>query len=127
MSDASEKVLPEGQVRRFARPPVEGASVPARSAVVNRTHRVIRERAKTLALRRSHIRSLWIPLAVCSALVVILCSAVWIALDQYEVTPDGLPDAGNQFLVLLLWFFPVSMALLAAVLFGRARVERGMR
>ena len=93
----------------------------ARSVVVNRTHRVVRERAKTMAARRSRFRSLWIPMAICSALVVIFCTAVWSVLDQYEVTPTGVPDASNQFLVLFLWFFPVSMALLALVLFRRAR------
>lgn len=96
-------------------------NVPARASAVNRTHRVIRERAQSIAARRSRIRSLWIPLAVCSALVTILCTTVWILLDQYEVTPIGLPDASNQFLVLCLWFFPVSMSLLALVLFHRTR------
>jgi hypothetical protein len=93
----------------------------ARASVVNRTHRVVRERATSLAARRSRTRSLWIPLAVCSALLVMICSAVWGVLDQYDVTPSGVPDASNQFLVLFLWFFPVSMALLAVVLFRRAR------
>jgi len=92
-----------------------------RASVVNRTHRVVRERAKMLAVRRSRIRSLWIPLAVCSSLFVIICTAVWKLLDAYEVTPNGVPDASNQFLVLCLWFLPVSMALLALVLFRRAR------
>lgn len=96
-------------------------NLPARGNVVNRTHRVVRERAKTMAARRSRVRSLWIPMAVCSALLVMICTAVWSVLDQYEVTPNGLPDAGNQFLVLFLWFFPMSMALLAVVLFRRAR------
>jgi len=96
-------------------------SGPARASVVNRTHRVVRERAKTLAARRSRFRSLWIPLAVCSALLTIICTAVWSALDAYDVTPSGVPDASNQFLVLCLWFLPVSMALLAVVLFQRAR------
>jgi hypothetical protein len=92
-----------------------------RASVVNRTHRVVRERAKMLAVRRSRIRSLWIPLAVCSSLFVIICTAVWNVLDAYEVTPNGVPDASNQFLVLCLWFLPVSMALLALVLFRRTR------
>jgi len=96
-------------------------NLPARASAVNRTHRVVRERAQSMAARRSRIRSLWIPLAVCSALVIILCTTVWSLLDQYEVTPTGLPDASNQFLVLCLWFFPVSMALLAVVLFRRTR------
>jgi hypothetical protein len=96
------------------------ASSTARASVVNRTHRVVRERAKTMAAQRSLVRSLWIPLAVCSSLLVIICTAVWSALDGYDVTPNGVPDASNQFLVLCLWFLPVSMALLAVVLFQRA-------
>ncbi len=96
-------------------------NAPAPARMVNRTHRVVRERAKTMAARRSRIRSLWIPLAVCSSLVIILCTAVWSVLDQYEATPNGLPDASNQFLVLCLWFFPASMAVLAVVLFRRHR------
>jgi hypothetical protein len=99
----------------------EDSSTSARGSVVNRTHRVVRERAKLIAARRRRARSLWIPLAVCSALLVILCTAVWSILDQYDVTPTGVPDASNQFLVLLLWFLPMSMALLALVLFRRAR------
>ena len=67
------------------------------------------------------LAGLWIPLAVCSALLVIICTAVWSALEAYDVTPGGVPDASNQFLVLCLWFLPVSMALLAVVLFQRAR------
>jgi len=96
-------------------------NVGAPASLVNRTHRVVRERAKTIAARRMRIRSLWIPLAVCSSLFVIICTAVWSELDAYDVTPNGVPDASNQFLVLCLWFFPVSMALLALVLFHRAR------
>jgi hypothetical protein len=105
----------------FVRSTLADLNTSARASVVNRTHRVVRERAKTLAARRSRIRSLWIPLAVCSSLLVIICTAVWTVLDQYDVTPDGVPDASNQFLVLCFWFFPVSMALLAVVLFRRAR------
>jgi hypothetical protein len=107
--------------RDFVRTAGAGIESAARGPVVNRTHRVVRERAKTLAARRSRVRSLWIPLAVCSSLLVILCSAVWMVLDEYEVAPTGVPDASNQFMVLLLWFFPVSVALLALVLFSRTR------
>jgi hypothetical protein len=101
--------------------PLESANTPTRGSVVNRTHRVVRERAKSIAARRSRVRSLWIPLAVCSSLLIILSCTVWSILDQYDVTPTGVPDASNQFLVLLLWFLPTSMALLALVLFQRAR------
>jgi hypothetical protein len=121
MNQADEKLFPEENSRDFARTAMDSMNAPARASVVNRTHRVVRERAQSLAMRRSRVRSLWIPLAVCSALLIILSSAVWSILDQYEAIPTGVPDASNQFLVLLLWFLPVSMALLALVLFRRAR------
>lgn len=121
MNQADEKLFPEENSRDFARTAMDSMNAPARASVVNRTHRVVRERAQSLAMRRSRVRSLWIPLAVCSALLIILSTAVWSILDQYEATPTGVPDASNQFLVLLLWFLPVSIALLALVLFRRAR------
>jgi hypothetical protein len=120
MSDTFEKPLSQDS-RSLVRAVLNDANAPARASVVNRTHRVVRERAKTIAARRSRVRSLWIPMAVCSSLLVIICTAVWSALDQYDVTPTGVPDASNQFLVLCLWFLPVSMVLLAVVLFQRAR------
>jgi hypothetical protein len=120
MSGAFERSLPQDS-QPIVRAVLKDANAQARSSVVNRTHRVVRERAKVLAARRSRIRSLWAPLTICSALLVILCTTVWSILDQYDVTPTGVPDASNQFLVLCLWFFPVSMALLAVVLFRRGR------
>ena len=125
MNEARNPQSPLKDLREVPHPsqiPTPGsADRPTRASVVNRTHRVVRERAESLAVRRSRARSLWIPLAICSSLVVILCSGVWNILDQYDLNPSGLPDASNQFLVLLLWFLPVSMALLALVLFRRAR------
>jgi hypothetical protein len=126
MSEMDEKPFLDGDSSKFARTALDGMNASARSSVVNRTHRVVRERAKTIAARRSLVRSLWIPLAVCSSLLVILCSAVWTLLEQYDLTANdvsstGSPDASNQFLVLLMWFLPLSMALLALVLFRRTR------
>jgi hypothetical protein len=126
MSDAFEK-FPSQDSRSSVRSALNDTNMPARASVVNRTHRVVRERAKTMAARRSRVRSLWIPMAVCSSLLVIICTAVWSALDAYDVTPSGVPDASNQFLVLCLWFLPVSMALLAVVLFQRARKREAVR
>ncbi len=97
----------------------------ARAEVVNRTHRVVRERARTLAIRRQRGRTLWIPLAVCSVLLLIISAAVWNVFDQYEVSPTGIPDASAQMLVLLLWFLPVSALLLVMVWFRRARISGG--
>jgi hypothetical protein len=120
MSEAFDKSLPQDS-GRLAKVVLAETNVSARASVVNRTHRVVRERAKKIAARRSLVRSLWIPLAVCSSLLVIICTAVWSVLDAYEVSPTGVPDAANQFLVLCLWFLPVSMALMAVLLFQRAR------
>ena len=125
MSEIFDKSNVE-DVRSAARVSLNESGV-ARASVVNRTHRVVRERAKTMAARRSRFRSLWIPLAVCSSLLVIICTAVWSALEAYDVTPGGVPDASNQFLVLCLWFLPVSMALLAVVLFHRTRKREAAR
>jgi hypothetical protein len=121
MTDVFDKSSSHDDSRSFARESFADLDTSARASMVNRTHRVVRERARSLAARRSRVRSLWIPLGVCSSLLVIICTAVWSALDGYDVTPNGVPDASNQFLVLCLWFLPVSMALLAVALFRRAR------
>jgi hypothetical protein len=121
MSDTVSRPSSRDSSGSFDRNVLSDLNVGAPASLVNRTHRVVRERAKTNAARRRRVRSLWIPLAICSSLFVIICTAVWSALDAYDVTPNGVPDASNQFLVLCLWFFPVSMALLALVLFHRAR------
>lgn len=112
-----ERPFPGGNADMFAR---QTQNTSARASVVNRTHRVVRERAGLLAARRSRVRSLWIPMAVFSALLLIICTAAWYGMGQYDVNPNGILDADNQFLVLVLWFFPLSIALIAVVLFRRA-------
>jgi hypothetical protein len=97
------------------------ASAVANASRVNRTHRVIRERATTLKARRSKFRSLWIPLTVSSALLLIFCTAIWNVLDEYELVPTGIPDSRYQIFVLLLWFFPVSACLIGMVWYSRSK------
>jgi hypothetical protein len=110
----------------------DGVTMGARACVVNRTHRVVRERAKSMHERRSKARSLMIPLIVCASLLLLTCFAVWSGLYQYQaaeaaeavqtdVAALAASDANNQFLVVLLWFVPVSLSLLGAVWFRRAR------
>ena len=96
-------------------------NVTARAALVNRTHRIVRERAGQLAPRRKKMRSLIMPLAVSASLLVILCTAVWTLLEEYDVTTGGVVDAGGQYFVLALWFLPLSLALLGMVWFTRVR------
>ena len=111
---------------------LRGVDSAARAGVVNRTHRVVRQRAKVMRERRSHMRSLMVPLIVCSALLILSIVAVWSGLYQYQaaeaaeavqadVAALANNDANNEFLVMLLWFVPVSLAVLAAVWFRRFR------
>jgi tellurite resistance protein TehA-like permease len=107
-----------------------GVDTAARAGVVNRTHRVVRHRAKVMQERRSHVRSLMLPLIICSALLILSIVAVWSGLYQtqateavQDVTALATSDANDQFLVVLLWFVPVSLTLLAAVWFTRLRTN----
>lgn len=93
----------------------------ARSEVVNRTHRVVRDQALRMREHRSRTRSLWVPLAICSALLLVLCYAIWGVLDAYDLTPTGIPDASDQVLLLLLWSLPVTAVALGLVWYRRGR------
>jgi hypothetical protein len=95
----------------------------ASSAMVNRTHRVIRERARTVKERRSKIRSLWIPFILFSSLLLGVCFAVWTVLEEYELYAAGSQVAGYQVVVPLLWSIPVSAAVLAVVWFRQSRSD----
>lgn len=94
-------------------------STAARAAVVSRTRRVVRERATGRQSHRSRMRALSVPLLICGSLVVILCTAIWSLLSQYEASPTDMPDASNQLVVMLLWFLPALLAILALVFFRR--------
>jgi hypothetical protein len=119
----------------FARNVLHTVPVGARAGVVNRTHRVVRERAKAMQERRSRERGLMAPLVLCSVLLLLIGLAVWTGLYQYpseaagavqaDVAALAASDANNQFLVVLLWFVPVSMAVLATVLYRRTRENAG--
>ncbi len=113
---------PEGQESEVTRA-FRGAvmATGARSVVVNRTHRVVREQALTMREQKSKSRSLWVPLAISSVLVVAICYAIWGMLDGYDLTPNGIPDASDQLMVLLLWSLPVTLAILGMVWFKRTR------
>jgi len=125
-----EPVLKESAV--FARTVVTTMDIGARSGVVNRTHRVVRHRAKVMQARRSRVRSLMVPLILCSALLLLTAFAVWSGLYQYQATEAAeavqadvaalaTVDANNHLMVMLLWFVPASIALLAAVWLRRTR------
>ena len=73
-----------GDAAVFARGVLNGMDTAVRGPVVNRTHRVVRQRAKMMQARRSHVRSLTLPLIVCSVLLVLTVLAVWSGLYQYQ-------------------------------------------
>jgi hypothetical protein len=119
-SDGLENACPDrADTVRSAIRQVDTAAVAAR---VNRTHRVVRERARTIQARRSRVRSLYLPLSIFSALLLGICAAVWSVLDEYDLEPIGMPMASYQMLVLLLWSVPVTAALMAVVWFRKSRL-----
>ncbi len=92
-----------------------GTRSAASAAMVNRTHRVVHERAKNMRERRTTMRSLYIPLLVSGGLLAVIVCAIWTILDEYELAPTGLPDANQQLLVLMMWCLPVSVLVLCVV------------
>lgn len=100
-----------------ARNPVTSTTV--RASVVNRTHRVVRERARVMQAQRSRNRSLWAPILIASSLVILLVGAVWAMFDEYEILADSAVDNRFHLPILLIWFLPVTGALLIVALMKR--------
>jgi hypothetical protein len=98
---------------------MEALRATASAQMVNRTHRVVHERARKIQARRSTMRSLWIPLTVSGGFLAVIVCGIWTILDQYELSPTGLPDANQQMLVLLMWCLPVSALMLGVIWFRR--------
>jgi hypothetical protein len=92
----------------------------ARAGVVNRTHRIIRAEALKMREKKAKSRSLWVPIGIFSILMLVLCYSIWFMLDGYDLTPNGVPDASDQMMLLLLWSLPVT-----SVLLGVAWLKRG--
>ncbi len=109
----------------LARSALRGVSPPAASNRVNRTHRVVRERARAMQANRSRMRGLLLPLLLCSSLMILLFAAFWMVLEQYELisaeSTQGASASSHHMFLLLLWFLPVSCALMAMVWFRRSR------
>jgi hypothetical protein len=99
----------------------------ARAAVVNRTHRVVREQALQMQQSRERNRSLWIPFGIFSIVLPVICYAVWFMMDGYDITQKGIPDASGQIFVLLLWSLPVTALFVAMAWVKRSHGERGGR
>lgn len=97
----------------------------AHASMVNRTHRVVREQALAMRAQKQRSRSLWLPVTICSTLLLLICYAGWAVLDGYDATPNGVPDASDQVLVFLAWSLPVSILILGLVWFQRHNRSAG--
>ncbi|MEZ2347983.1 hypothetical protein [Terriglobus sp. RCC_193] len=101
----------------------------ARAAVVNRTHRIIRQRATAMRERKRTTRDLIVPFVVCSALLLFIAAAVLHVTDESISDVTGIwkrivdlgADAGSEISLLLLWFLPLSVITAAVVLLRRNR------
>ena len=93
--------------------------------MVNRTHRIVRDQALNMRARRTRSRELWAPLSICSTLLLVLCYAAWSMMDGYDLTPNGVPDASDQMLLLLIWSLPVTTVVLGLIWFRRHRGANG--
>ena len=111
-------------------PQPNAAAANARAAVVNRTHRVIRERATAMQARKRTVRDLMVPVAICSALLLVIASAVWAVVDEGLAGWEGGiwkrvmqfgEDAGSSISILLIWFLPLTVITAAIVLLRRNR------
>jgi uncharacterized membrane-anchored protein len=132
MNHFSDSQLQTNDTADFARGALRSIPVAARGGIVNRTHRVVRERAKVMQEKRNRDRSLMLPLILSSVLLILSAFAVWSGLYQYQaaeaaeaveadVTALATVDATNHVLVALLWFVPVSIALMTTVWVLRSR------
>lgn len=103
----------------------------ARAAVVNRTRRVVRERAIAMQVRKRTAKDLVVPCLICSAILLLIASAVWTVADEGVAGWDGGlwkrviefgSDAGSSISILLIWFVPLSVVTAATVLLRRSRM-----
>jgi H+/Cl- antiporter ClcA len=107
-----------------ARNPVASTTVRAttvRASVVNRTHRVVRERARVMQAQRNFNRSLFAPILIASSLIIMIVCACWFMFDEYEIFADATTDARFHLPILLIWFLPLTGALLIVALVRRAK------
>lgn len=97
----------------------------ARAAVVNRTHRVVRQRALAMQKRKRAERDLLVPCLVCSVVLLLIAAAVWTLADEGMTGWEGTlwhriaevgGDAGSTISIVLVWFLPLSVLTAAAVM-----------
>jgi mannose/fructose/N-acetylgalactosamine-specific phosphotransferase system component IIC len=79
--------------------------------------------------RRNYVRSLLLPLALCSVALTLVAFAVWSGMYQSTDAAEAIQDVAsltnsdttNHLLVAMLWFVPLTLILLVAVWVRRIR------
>ena len=70
--------------------------------------------------QRKRRRSLWIPFAIVSPILLSICYSLWTYALNIETAPgastaDSMPDTNYQFYLVLMWSLPITVGLLALV------------
>jgi hypothetical protein len=113
-----------------ARAAIRGVPMAADASRVGRTHRVVRERAMAMQQIRRQQRSLLLPLGIASAMIALVCYALWSGLAQYDVAEisEGLAGTlrgGSQMMLFGMWFLPVTATALVFAWLRRSRSRNG--
>jgi len=99
--------------------------VGASHTVVGRTQRLMRERVRSNEMQKRSLRSLWLPLLVCSAMVMMIAHSAWALVEQWNVliedSAESFPANSTPLLILTLWFMPLTMGVLVMLWFQRGR------
>ena len=106
-------------------------SAPANSAVVGRTQRVVRARMRDAQTQKRTLRAVLLPLAFCSAMIVLIVHSAWQMLLQFGSSTSlagmltdsvgSLPENSMTLVLLSLWFLPLSMGVMVMIWFRRSR------
>ncbi len=78
--------------------------------------------------QKTRSRSLWVPVAICSALLAVVCCGTWAILASNEPNANGIsssiPDASDQMILIGVWLLPITLAALGFLWIQRNRADR---
>jgi|GEM_PF-1929374 len=97
----------------------------ANQTVVGRTQRLVQARARDNQSQQRMLRSLLLPLLVCSAMVMMIAHSAWTVVQQWNTlladNAETVAESGSPLLILTLWFLPLTMGVLVMIWFRRSR------
>jgi hypothetical protein len=93
----------------------------ATHALVGRTQRMVRERGSVMQSQKRLLRSLLLPILVCSAMVVMIAHSAWMVLEQPNPEVVESSVSSTPLYLLTLWFLPLTAGVLVMIWFRRGR------